>query len=237
MAVLCCSSMTASCHVVKCCGAVRAVSTKRVVSGAYTGELRTVGLDLPAATVEDFLIDPDGSFSATVGGCVFEGTLERHGETGVYETEIAIAGDTCSSKAHLTGIVTPLSIEEGRPLLAFQTNAEDGDQTAVFLVQKLPLNDAGVTDAGTEGSITNDAATDAAVPIPPLNDAGFTDAGTEGAITNDAATDAAAPELPVNDAGSTDANTNGSITNDAATDAAVPELPLNDAGFTDAARL
>ena len=105
------------------------------VSGSYTGNLRTVGIQKQQEAVKDLRIDGD-SFTVEASGCTFEGTLTPYQSTGVFRLTATTSGADCLLQPELSGIVTPLSVVDGVPQLAFQLDSADATQAAVFIVTR-----------------------------------------------------------------------------------------------------
>ena len=105
------------------------------VSGTYTGNLRTVGIEKQQEAVKDFVINGD-SFTVEASGCSLEGTLTPYESTGIFTLTASTSGADCLLQPTLSGIVTPLSVVDGVPQLAFQLDSADATQAAVFIVTR-----------------------------------------------------------------------------------------------------
>lgn len=106
------------------------------IAGGYHGILRTVGSGHPQASVTDFIVDASGTFTATAIGCSFSGTMVQHGVTGIFDLQAQSGGTGCTFTTALKGIVTPTSVDAGKPTLAFQLDSADNTLSAVFFITK-----------------------------------------------------------------------------------------------------
>lgn len=106
------------------------------MAGSYTGIMRTVGINMPMQNVTDFSITNTGSFSVTSVNCTFTGTLVQHGSTGVYETQVATSGASCTLANPMKGILLPLSVTNSGMQLALQLDDLNNVQSAVFIINK-----------------------------------------------------------------------------------------------------
>ena len=107
-----------------------------VISGSYTGILKTVGINRQSQMTNGFVIDSAGNFTVTAVDCKFAGKLVQHGVTGIFDTVVDVSGANCHLQSPLKGIVTPLSLNNNLPSLGVQLNSADNVQTAVFVVKK-----------------------------------------------------------------------------------------------------
>jgi hypothetical protein len=104
------------------------------LAGGYSGSIRTVGNATHIADLDSFIIDAKGSFQATGSGCTFQGQLVRHGNTGVYEVTATVSG--CKLQTAMSGLLTPLSHDQGTLELALALDSADNAHTAVLLIEK-----------------------------------------------------------------------------------------------------
>ncbi len=102
------------------------------LAGNYGAFMRSVGISEPRTPASAFVIDAAGNASATVGNCNFTGRISQYGATGVYELQWSISGAGCKFAAPQTGIVMPISMSGGKPVLIFMSHNADSSQTAVF---------------------------------------------------------------------------------------------------------
>jgi hypothetical protein len=107
-----------------------------VISGSYTGVLKTVGINMQSQVANGFVIDSTGNFTVTAVNCKFSGKLVQHGTTGIFDTQVDVSGVNCHLQSPLKGIVTPLALDNSLPTLGVQLNSADNVQTAVFIVKK-----------------------------------------------------------------------------------------------------
>lgn len=106
------------------------------LAGAYSGSMRTAGVNLPQETVSAFSITDSGTFTATAVGCAFSGSMVQHGNTGVFDVQVLTSGPACPLNPALSGVVTPLGVANSVPTLAVQLNSADQAQSAVFIISK-----------------------------------------------------------------------------------------------------
>lgn len=104
------------------------------IAGTYTGFSRSAGLDLTMEDVTGLVIDESGHFTVSALTCELEGDLTRHGDTGVFDVVVEASG--CDLQSELYGIVSPLSLVDGVPELAFQLATADATQSVVFVVSR-----------------------------------------------------------------------------------------------------
>lgn len=102
------------------------------LAGSYGGFIRSVGISEPRTQTSGFTIDATGQVSTTAGNCNFAGKISQYGNTGVYELQWTISGAGCKFSAPQTGIVMPISMAGGKPVLIFMSHNADASQTAVF---------------------------------------------------------------------------------------------------------
>jgi hypothetical protein len=102
--------------------------------GAYSGFVRSAGLELTMEDVSGLVIDDTGHFTVSALTCEFEGDLAQYGATGVFTARVTASG--CDLQSNLEGIVVPLSIVDGVPQLAFELNTVDARQSVVFIVSR-----------------------------------------------------------------------------------------------------
>lgn len=105
-----------------------------VIAGTYSGFVRSAGLSLPMEDVTGLVVDESGHFTVSALTCEIEGDLAPHGDTGVFDVVAEAIG--CGLQSNLDGIVSPLSVVDGVPRLAFQLNTADATQSAVFVVSR-----------------------------------------------------------------------------------------------------
>ncbi len=103
-------------------------------AGTYAGYMRSVGLSQSRQPVGGLTLDATGHWSVSVGSCTFTGTLVQHGATGVYDAQAATSGAGCAFVPTLSGLMTPMAWNAGKPQWALQLDSADDAQTAVFIV-------------------------------------------------------------------------------------------------------
>ncbi|KAF0811386.1 hypothetical protein IGB42_04152 [Andreprevotia sp. IGB-42] len=95
-----------------------------------------MGIARPQEKISDFTISADGHFDVSAADCRFSGQLVQYAATAVFEARAEATGASCKYTAPLLGLVTPLSVIDGKARLAFQLDTADDVQTAVFVVNK-----------------------------------------------------------------------------------------------------
>ncbi len=104
------------------------------MAGNYHGYVRTVGNATPKGELDDFTIEADGRFHANGSGCRFDGNLVQYRNKGVYTVRASVGG--CQLQAALSGLVTPLSYDQGKLELAIALDSDDRAHSAVLIVEK-----------------------------------------------------------------------------------------------------
>ena len=107
-----------------------------VLAGIYRGRSRSAGLSTPTVDLEDFSLSAQGVFAVSAGGCAYSGQLSQVGKTGVFNVAALAKGSACKVNSGLSGIVTPLSLVDGKASLGLQLVNEDSSQSMVFVLQK-----------------------------------------------------------------------------------------------------
>lgn len=106
------------------------------LAGAYSGVVRTAGIEMVMVAVTSFSIDASGNITASALGCVFTGKMVQHGASGVFDLQLGAAGAACKLNPALKGVVTPLSFANGKAELAVQVNSQDKLHSAVFIMTR-----------------------------------------------------------------------------------------------------
>lgn len=106
------------------------------VAGTFSGIMRSAGISMPLQKVTGMVIDAGGRFTYSVANCDFQGVLNPHGSSGVFDVMVQTSGPSCKLNPSIKGIATPLSISGNNLRLALQLDSADNTQSAVFDISK-----------------------------------------------------------------------------------------------------